>query len=277
MNYDSLCWIVLNLIDFSFIVATLSVLLVSYTPSLHSFLRYGKTLQSNGRINVKKEDWFIYDYMINIHVPKKWFTHFYILHFIFSVFNVYLIFIWSCSFPCSFSDIHLIILENLFQSSRRLFECIYISSFSSTARIHIFHYLVGIFFYTSINIIPLTIYYLNLHNNIGYYNSFIPILSILTFILVSYNQFLCHKVLSIQKKYTLPKNTNIFNYVVCPHYLYESVIYLTQFLLYPSLTYSLVLLWVIVNLSISANQSYIFYKSNDEIGIFQRRIIPYIY
>jgi 3-oxo-5-alpha-steroid 4-dehydrogenase 3 len=166
----------------------------------------------------------------------------------------------------------LIVLLNLVQSIRRLYECLYVSKFSKTAKIHIFHYLVGLFFYSTINIIP---FLENYDGNFYPIRWFQPFTFLSIFIYISIKQYQTHFILSKQKKYTLPK-TNLFKYVTCPHYFYESLIYLIFFLIRPSLSYALISIWVVINLSISANQSYIFYKSKNEITN-EYRIFPFIY
>lgn len=248
----------LSILNLSLLLASVSVALTSLVPPLQSFLKYGKTLKL-------KHDKLPF---LNIYVPKCWFTHFYIIHFTLSVVNVCLI----MGHQFTFTDLQVISIINLIQSSRRLFECLFVSNFSKTSNIHIFHYLVGVYFYTTINIIPLVMYLLDMSNDVSVWGMIVPII---IFTIASLDQSYNHKILSKQKKYTIPK-IGLFQYVVCPHYFDEIIIYGSIFLIKPSISFSLVVVWVAVNLSISANESFHFHKSQDEIK-FQKRIFPFIY
>lgn len=247
---------------------TLGVFTASVLPTLTPFLKYGKTLQHN---KVNHTLHLPLDIQ-NIYIPKKWFTHFYIIHFIFSAINCCIIELNNTHVP--FSDIHIICIFNLIQSTRRLYECIYVSKFSSKAKIHLFHYLVGLIFYSSINIIPLLMYFLNQCSHPKIINI---VIAFIIFLFASYDQWINHNILSNQIKYTLP-NYGLFKYVICPHYFDESMIYLSLLIIKPCISFIIIFLWVLINLTISANQSYIFYKEKKEIKISNHYIIiPFIY
>lgn len=256
----------LRLINLGLVLMTLSVLLVSLIPSLNLFLKYGKTLNTGDAARLGSHNLFLLD----LYVPKKWFTHFYLLHFALSLLNVsIMIFLrqWHSS------PLQIIFLMNMIQSTRRLYECIYVSKFSPTAKIHYFHYLVGIVFYTSVNLIPFLLQILAAKTETSGHTA-IPVA---LFLFSSYDQFFNHIALSEQKKYTLP-NVGFFRYVVCPHYMDECFIYFCIFLVYPCISLFLVFFWVTVNLAISANQSYLFYRTNKDTNISNRcRIFPKIY
>lgn len=246
---------ILWVINLAYIISCIGVFAASRIDILKPFLKYGKTLKNENNV------------FFNVYVPKHWFTHFYIIHFTLSWLN----FVLFWNYENCFQTLHAIICINCMQSSRRLYECFFVSKFSAVAKIHIFHYLVGIFFYTSINIIP----YLKLQcgdneeiNSLGY-------ISLLLFMLAYIDQYYNHMTLSKQKKYNLPQS-GLFKYVTCPHYFDEIIIYASCFLLDPSSSYFFIVLWVMLNLSISANQSYIFYKSQKQLRQ-QLRIIPFMY
>lgn len=253
-------------IGLSFI--TFSVFIAAFFPSLESFLKYGKTIQKE-KINHNLHLPFNIE---NLYVPKKWFTHFYIIHFTLSITNFYIFFVFMGNNKLFF-DLSIICIFNLIQSSRRLYECFYISNFSSNSKIHIFHYLVGLIFYISINIIPFLMSLLNVQSKPTFINCFI---SISIFIYFSLDQWKNHNILSKQKKYSLPKS-GLFNYILCPHYFDESMIYLSMFVLKPSFSYLIIFFWVVINLSISAKQSYIFYKNKDIDISNHYIIIPFLY
>lgn len=260
----------LFLINIALASMTVSVLLAACIPSFDSFFKYGKTLPSKP---ISHSLHLPYDFQ-DIYVPKIWFTHFYIIHFLLSIINILVFFIVDYANKNVCSDLQLIICFNLIQSGRRLYECLYVSKFSNTAKIHIFHYLVGVIFYTSINIIPLLMHYTNEELPLQYSKC---ILSILLFITASYDQYNNHNLLANQKKYTLP-TTALFKYVVCPHYFDEVLIYLSIFIIKPTISFFIVFAWVFINLTISAQHSYKFYTNNKEVDISNHCIIiPYIY
>lgn len=242
-------------INLVYSISCFGVLIANTVDVLKPFLKYGKTLKNEN------------DALLNIYVPKHWFTHFYIIHFVLSWSN--LCFQWN--YNKQFGTLTAIVWINCLQSLRRLYECYFVSKFSATAKIHIFHYLVGIFFYTSINLISFLTIIKGENEGINRWGY----IALIVFTVAYIDQYFNHKTLSKQKKYNLPR-IGLFKYVTCPHYFDEIVIYATCFVLNPSVSYFLVFLWVLLNLSISANQSYIFYKSQKQINN-QRRIIPFIY
>lgn len=260
----------INVISVGLALMTLSVLLVSFFPALNYFLTYGKTLKIVNHKKTKRNNLANLSIVHELYVPKKWFTHFYVIHFVLSLVNTYVI-----VFPNSqLTDLQVIALLNLAQSIRRLYECQRVSRFSSSAKIHIFHYLVGLIFYASVDVLPFMMHLLHEENTISFGYILIPIL---VFFLASYDQLSTHIILSKQKKYTLP-DVGLFNYVVCPHYMDECLIYFSFLLVRPCIPLLMVMTWVVINLSASANQSYIFYKNNETSNISSRyRIFPGIY
>ena len=247
---------------------TISVILASFLPALNSFLKYGKTLKT---VNHKDKNLLFLSVLHDLYVPKKWFTHFYVIHFVLSFVDTCVI---ISPYESQLTDLQVIALLNLTQSVRRLYECLHISRFSPSAKIHIFHYLVGLIFYASIDVLPFMMHWLHEEDTISLGLISIPIL---VFLLATYDQSFSHLVLSKQKKYTLP-NVGLFKYVVCPHYMDECLIYFSLFMIRPCTPLFLVTTWVIINLSASANQSYIFYKDNEATNISSRyRIFPKIY
>ncbi|KAG0674256.1 3-oxo-5-alpha-steroid 4-dehydrogenase [Pichia californica] len=103
------------------------------------------------------------------------------------------------------------------------------------------------------------------------------VIAFIIFLFASYDQWINHNILSNQIKYTLP-NYGLFKYVICPHYFDESMIYLSLLIIKPCISFIIIFLWVLINLTISANQSYIFYKEKKEIKISNHYIIiPFIY
>lgn len=259
------------LCDVAYVIAILCVILASMERRLRFLLKYGKTLtgsHSNG--------W------LSIYVPKSFFTHFYVIDLIFSIVNILALFrsrqivsgqvssnIWAM--PISRTQFETVIVMMLIQSSRRLYECFFVSKFAKTAKIHLFHYLAGWFFYVTVNLLPLLGFELG-YNEI----TDIKLLPLALFGFASIDQWQNHHYLSTLVKYTLP-NKGLFHFVSCAHYFDEILIYLSYFLVLRNGSAFIVLLWVIINLSVSANQSWLFYKSKFTTGKHYWRIIPFIY
>ncbi|VEU22330.1 DEKNAAC103568, partial [Brettanomyces naardenensis] len=139
-------------------------------------------------------------------------------------------------------------------------------------KIHLSHYLAGWFFYVTVNLHPLLCYLAEpRYQSIDYrYLLILP-----PFLLASVDQYRNHLYLSRLVKYNIPKE-GLFRYVCCAHYLDEIIIYLCYSVVLQTFTALLILLWVIVNLSMSANQSYKFYEERKKDGKWWR-ILPFIY
>lgn len=240
--------------------ATCGVSMAHVVPMLRPFLKYGKTLDKGDALPT----------YVGVYVPKRWFLHFYQLHVALSCMSFFLVWVVG---EKGWNDLHVLTLFNLLQSSRRLYECNNVSKFSAHAKMHLTHYLVGLFFYSAINIYPLCW-------ALGGDGHRVPftriILASLVFAVAYNDQMMNHWLLSRQKKYFLPKE-RLFTVVVCPHYLDEIVIYLSFLIVRPGLAYLVVSAWVITNLSISANQSWMFYLKQGDIKQNHYRVIPFIY
>lgn len=258
MNINS--HLVLNGIQIALFGGVCSVLLASKIPSLNSLLSYGKT-----KTGISKFE--------QLYIPKRCFIHFYYWHFMLSTGSV----VWY--FMNNYHELGddafvIVLLMNLVQANRRLYECLYISKWNNSSKIHITHYIAGIFFYTAINLTPILL------RNLGNepLNSKLLIsLVVIAFTLVSIDQYRNHYHLASLKKYSLPTH-GLFKFVLCAHYFDEIVIYFLFALLYTSLVYTLILLWVFVNLSTSANESWKWYIKKDLITQDEniKSIIPFV-
>lgn len=248
-------------VQFGLFLGTSAVFLAMATPSLNSLLFYGKTKTKISRFE-------------QFYVPKRWFIHFYYLHSTLSTGSLiwYLTYYNRYDYYLSFV---LVLLMNLIQAYRRLYECVFISKWDDVkSKIHITHYIAGIFFYTSANLMPILLrnsMWKPLSSKTGIY------LILIMFILTSMDQYRNHSHLASLRKYSLPTH-GLFQFVTCAHYFDEVVIYTLFALMYPSIGYFLLLLWVFVNLSISAIENRKWYvqkgliRQDDEI----RCIIPFI-
>ena len=305
------------IIQVLFICATSSVFLAANVPLLNQLLKYGKTLNNdksesskdtkttNGSFSFKLINW-----LKSIYVPKHWFFHFYILStflsvslFTLSFFPDFIVNKFAIKFlisdsvinnPISFKHFLLLSLFNLIQGIRRAHECIFVFVPSNKSNMHMSHYLVGIFFYTTINILPY-LWFLPTQSDIlesattttttnlyPYSLSFsmYDLIAIYLFAVASADQSRNHGHLSTLKKYTKPFK-GLFEYCCCAHYFDEIVIYLSHFIIFRRLPSFLAFVWVVSNLSVSANETYIYYLNstdqNDRIQNNYWRIIPFLY
>lgn len=154
----------------------------------------------------------------------------------------------------------LLLLE--FHLFRRLLECFFCTIYGNSL-MHISGLLCGLLHYF---LVPLCI----VHGNLNAQNSLNTdstwtFLTMSIFFASNYFQLDCHLILYRMKlkfaeSYALPKES-LFEYVCCPHYLMEILIYFSFWMTSPnSLSLLCLLLWVVSNLSVVANQNLLFYK-----------------
>lgn len=225
------------------------------------FYVYGKSLDVSRKKNLF---WRIFL------VPKRYFRHFYVLSLLVFVASLSLIIVNS--FPCSTSrklnailnsvskeyqtlfqieksdsleytsSLIFTLLLMIIQSSRRLYESVFISVYSSQSKINIIHYLFGHSFYIVAALSTLCPILMSSKES---KHDFITLIDHLVdrkraalfvlFIYTSHYQHNCHKILAnlrkdkagrvIAEKHFVPSG-GPFEYVSCPHFLTEILIYL---------------------------------------------------
>jgi 3-oxo-5-alpha-steroid 4-dehydrogenase 3 len=117
--------------------------------------------------------------------------------------------------------------------------------------------------------------------------SWLQFLALLLFLWASYHQYQCHTILGKltartadgRKIYKIPHG-DWFNHVSSPHYLAEILIYIALFLAMKgqSFRWILVLIFVVSNLTLGAQNTHLWYKQKFEDYPGHRYIIlPYIY
>jgi len=183
----------------------------------------------------------------------------------------------------------LLLLE--FHLLRRLLECCYCTIYGNSL-MHVSGLLCGLLHYF---LVPLCIVHGNLNssnranvsgiNGIHEEDSTWTFLSVMLFFVSNYFQLDSHLVLYRMKlkyaeSYALPTDS-LFQYVCCPHYLMEILIYFSFWMISPrSLSLLCLVIWVASNLSVVANQNLLFYcekfKDSDKINSW-KRIIPFIW
>lgn len=250
------------------VLMTSSIFLARTVPELKIFLLYGKTQMES---NESTFDLQIIQWFSKVYVPKRYFAHFYIVSSCLS--SSLLACCYFRNSPVSINGLAFTIMVAI-QGLRRTTECIFLEKSHKDAVIHISHYAVGILFYVIVN----TIAYLSLYCFSSETSTFCILLSSAIFTSGSVLQSFFHHHLSTLVKYTLP-TLGLFRYVACPHYFAEIIIYLALLPVTPrelQRTILLLLLWVAVNLSASAEQTIQFYRkkfSNPP----PHAIIPYLY
>lgn len=262
------------LIKSGFLALIASVFVAHF--KLKSLLNYGKTLKF-GKSPILTH---------LVYVPKSWFVYFYYWcaallfasisfiglyskhpeHVTYHYYQKFLPTSQYCPHT-SFLISSLIFIHSL----RRIYECHFITKFNPAAKIHVSHFIAGIFFYTAINLINLpnfkncTLVSVTSKNLLQTNSSgFATLLLVLLNLFSQIFQNSHHAILANTKKYKHPTQLH-FKYISNPHYLYEILIYLSYFLIVLAhdriidYNWLLVVLWVLINLSVSGYNSYKYY------------------
>ncbi|KAF8418204.1 putative 3-oxo-5-alpha-steroid 4-dehydrogenase [Tirmania nivea] len=286
-----------------YLLAAASILLASSIPQLSArFFCYGKTAQPTASpVEKKPADKArstnivtqLLDYLTTLTVPHAYFSHFYLLSLVSSLF-------WAAQFLLngsllryllslghghptaqedSISPTQLLLawLCLLLQSLRRYHEQLTASRIPSSSKMLLPHYLLGHAFYLATT---LSIFASSRHLLLGGVPSltttaaaFPPppliktALSLLLFLLSSSLQHTTHTYLLSLPKYSLPAPTHpLFTQVLSPHYLFEILIYLSLAVLSappgipvnPTMFYAAV--FVAANLGVSAGRTWAWYR-----------------
>ncbi|KAI9279275.1 3-oxo-5-alpha-steroid 4-dehydrogenase-domain-containing protein [Sporodiniella umbellata] len=272
------------LLCFCLLVLTMLSLCASLFHELQaSVLHYGKL--NLGSVKKPKTLWA--SYLSTLTVPKHYFSHFYIVGFLFGLvcsFELYVkkgivvhalqyidlptgsrhLSLLQCKIGLLLMNVHL---------ARRIYESFKIEIPSKEATMHASHYLVGIGFYGAMVF------------DKGKF-SWTTLIAILIYLYASVHQYHCHCILASLRhksdsKYQVPKG-DWFEWIASPHYFADILIYLSLCILYDFKNNILLcgLIWSITNLSITANQTHLWYirqfPSHPELKN-RWRIIPGIY
>ncbi|AMD19994.1 HCL157Cp [Eremothecium sinecaudum] len=239
--YSNLAWL---FIYTTYIIGIVSVYLANFC--LPQMLRYGKALPANDNSSGNKAvKWFF-----GLKVPHNYFTHFYANGLVLSLINAFL-------FPSQ-----LLVWLLVIHTVRRLAECLLCTNWGSNSQIHVAHYLVGLWFYTTLN---LSIY-LGLADSTeltirGEMHT-VKLIAVLLFAVFSFDQSFNHLHLSTLVKYSLPTR-GLFKWIACAHYFDELMIYISLFIVNKNtrLATGMSVIWVISNLGVSAVQTKSYYES----------------
>jgi 3-oxo-5-alpha-steroid 4-dehydrogenase 3 len=165
-----------------YVLAAATILLANSIPSLRTrFVAYGKATSGTNRTskNPQKRDAVekLLDFLGTFTVPHSYFTHFYILSLVSSLFWGYQIathgaayrYLADLKLPdgmirwggalrtrggsgIGIQQVAVVWLAMLIQGARRSYECLYIQKPGQASRMWVIHYLVGLAFYATVNI-----------------------------------------------------------------------------------------------------------------------------
>ncbi|KAJ5774350.1 hypothetical protein N7457_009246 [Penicillium paradoxum] len=298
-----------------FLLAAATTISISIpTPLRSRFLVYGPratsvssstgSAPSSGRNPSAASKGFL-DYLATWQVPHSYFTQFYVVSVLSSVFWVAQFLLRGVVFQAiasrvseehqkhSMSMSQLIVCWALLaiQGSRRLWECITFSK-PSSSRMWFVHWLLGLGFYLAAGVAiwiegsgtmlttKLTIAHLQMTNA----PSLRTFLLVPLFLVASGLQHDSHHYLYSLKKYTLPDHP-MFRGIVCPHYGAECVVYLSLALLaapqgeWINKTMLSCLIFVAVNLGLTARNTKQWYAQKFGKDSVQDwwLMVPYVY
>lgn len=215
---------------------------------LPDFLQYGKTLKQT-KVPKGINRWIHYT------VPKYYFYHFYVISSCLSALTL-------CAYPQ-----YVVVWLLLCHSLRRLYETLFVSVHNERSRMNWSHYVVGLWFYTTLHII------LNVELYRGNIEVRFPTMALMIFCIAGWDQHENHKVLARLIKYSLPQE-RCFRWVCCPHYTDEILIYTS--LLAASKEFMWPLIWVVASLSLSAAECQNYYGRNFGPRVPKWALLPYV-
>lgn len=248
----------------------------------------------------------IIDRIALIRVPHSFFTHFYIVSFSASLFWLHQLYTrgaalqWIASFgsttllPTSgnsmiLGQVWLLWVLLFIQGTRRLVES-YVFSKSSKSTMHIAHWLIGLAFYVA-DSIAIWVEGMSALLAGGVHTSFREelgkpkaIFGLCFFVVASIVQNRVHARLASLTSYQIPPG-KLFQYVLCPHYTAEVVIYICFAILgapqgtWLNVTMVAALIFVVSNLAVTAigtRQWYVGQFGAAKVGA-RARLIPFVW
>lgn len=206
-------------------------------------------------------------YVLSWEVPKSYFQYMYLMgiwmgSLVFLVVNTRdkISIILSQNYELTFYRNNISIIIFLIQVYRRYWECHNITLYGDS-KMHIVGLFVGLFHYS---FVPWTLVCDPVRDKVH----IVDYIVIIAFLMISWLQYKHHLILYNLKKskghtnYTIPMSW-MFQYICCPHYFCEILIYLCFYLInINSFATLMLLLWVISNLSIVAGQNLAWYRQH---------------
>jgi 3-oxo-5-alpha-steroid 4-dehydrogenase 3 len=174
----------------------------------------------------------------------------------------------------------------MIQTSRRFAECLFIQN-NSNSTMHVGHYLVGLSFYIVTSLAVWIDFGLEKRVDWNWTREVRITLGIVLFVWASRRQYQSHVLLAnlrsqrqnpLQSRvYSLPRG-GPFSKTLFPHYSSEMLIYTAIFIIAPSMTTLLLLVWTIANLTVSAHQGMNWYREKFGVKVNGlSRLIPGVY
>ena len=207
----------------------------------------------------------------NLTVPKKWFVYFYVMGFLGCLIRLLQLSTFSIGTQSQ------IMLMFTLQCSRRFFECLF--THFGDSKMHVSTLLIGFLHYY---LIPWEMASLDDKSVPQFWSVIVWIL----FLIASYSQNHCNRILDtmkreqmVTKRYKVPRGF-LFDYVCCPHYLCEIIVYLCLWLMdTTSMDMFLIFAWVVSNQVVVADFQYQFYreKEGEAIPSNWKRILPFVW
>uniref|UniRef100_A0A8D0HE15 Polyprenal reductase n=1 Tax=Sphenodon punctatus TaxID=8508 RepID=A0A8D0HE15_SPHPU len=265
-------------------------------------IRYGKTKSGCGQRPALLQ---------LLDVPKRWFSHFYIVSVIWNGLLLLLLIqalFLSRPLPVWLQDL-LVVLGGAAQnqnaggehlsallvlvllwlhSLRRLAECLYISVFSDGV-IHLVQYCFGLGYYVVMGLTVLCQMPARVGNGHFMKICWYHVLGIIMYVWASAHQHRCHVILANLRKSKSGKVVNLdhsipvgdwFERVSCPHYFAELLIYISMAVTFGlhNLTSWLVLLYVLFNQALAACLCHEFYLTKfSSYPQHRKAFIPFIF
>ncbi|NXW85216.1 PORED reductase, partial [Alopecoenas beccarii] len=267
-------------------------------------IRYGKTKRGCGQ----RPGW-----LRLLQVPKRWFTHFYVVSVLWNGFLL----IRLCqaeflgeSLPSWIQHVHhalgrdsqsedtgnehfsalLVLLLLWLHSCRRLAECLWTSVFSSGV-IHIVQYCFGIVYYIAVGSTVLCQVPANVRNGkeLSVQISWYHIVGVVMYIWASLHQHRCLVILANLRKSKSGKVISLnhsvpfgdwFESVSCPHYFAELLIYVSMAITlgFHNVTWWCVVMYVLFNQALAAVLCHEFYqKKFSSYPKHRKALIPFIF
>ncbi|XP_064917015.1 polyprenol reductase [Columba livia] len=267
-------------------------------------IRYGKTKRGCGQ----RPAW-----LRLLQVPKRWFTHFYVVSVLWNGFLLIWLFraeFLGESLPSWIQPMHralgrdsrsegtdsesfsalLVLLLLWLHSCRRLAECLWTSVFSSGV-IHVVQYCFGIVYYIAVGSTVLCQVPANVRNGkeLSVQISWYHVVGVVMYIWASLHQHRCLVILANLRRSKSGKVVSLshsvpfgdwFERVSCPHYFAELLIYVSMAITlgFHNVTWWCVVMYVLFNQALAAVLCHEFYQKNfSSYPKHRKALIPFIF
>ena len=268
----------------------LCTIIVANFELFHCVSKHGKLLVSGDEVDDKS----LVHYFNKLKVPKRYFRHMYWTGLASTLIIVLLVKYGHYKIN---KDTIFIIFLFFLHVLRRLWECYYMTLYQNSS-MHIMGYLVGIIHYIISPLCILTISNCKEYQRVTIIAVVKKLISITIFTCGTYIQYHSHhtfyklkeRKIEIKNEPQYEKNYShslptgfLFNYICCPHYFGEILIYFSFCIFTSEISMSMILLvvWVQSNLSVVALQNLKWYKNkfgrDPNFPKSWKSVIPFIY